>query len=172
MKIKINLPIRAKSSQDKRIVRFGKRFALINSKSTLSYKSIVLGYLMPFTEQSAILKSMFEPRTHELFAYWTFQYNNLYTKQGVINSRCADLGNDIKCVQDIILNKFIGIDDKYITYEHPTQRVMLVKTDEKIGDEPGMLLDGYGLRGPLDSPFTIFENEPEPDTSDFIFRNR
>lgn len=68
--------------------------------------------------------------------------------------------------------KIIEEDEKSITYEHPTQRVMLVKTDEKIGDESDMLLEGYGLRGPIDSPFTIFENDPEPDTSDFIFRNR
>ena len=63
-------------------------------------------------------------------------------------------------------------DEKSITYEHPTQRVMLIRTDEKMGDEPEMLLDGYGLKGPLDSPFTIFEKAPEPDTSDPIFWNR
>jgi len=68
--------------------------------------------------------------------------------------------------------KIVGEDDKYITYEHPTKKVMFVRTDEKISDEPGTLLDGYGLKGPIDSPFNIFENDPEPDTSDFIFQNR
>ena len=115
-KLFIKLPIRAKSSQDKQIARFGKRFGLRNSNSTLAFKEEVLKLLLEYKASMAIFKREFNPKIHSLHAEWTFCYSNLYTKKGEINSRCCDLGNDIKCVQDLIMNKAIGIDDKFITY--------------------------------------------------------
>ncbi len=66
----------------------------------------------------------------------------------------------------------IAKDDEFVIYEHPTFKTMLVKTDEKVDNSPDVLLGGYGLTGSLNGPFTVFENDPEPNTSDSIFRNR
>jgi len=68
--------------------------------------------------------------------------------------------------------KILTEDDRYITYEDPHQEIMEIRTDEKVEDDPDAIFGGFGLIGPVDGPFTIFENDPEPDTSDFIFRNR
>ena|ERR1022692_4192127 len=114
MELLIKLPIRAKSSQDKKIARFGKRFGVRNSDSTLLFKEQIMKLLIPFSSESILFKNKFNPKIHYIHADWSFCYDNLYTKKGEINSRCCDLGNDIKCVQDIIMNKFIGIDDKFI----------------------------------------------------------
>jgi len=68
--------------------------------------------------------------------------------------------------------KILVDDGQHIIYEHPRMILMDVKTDEKVDDEPDALFEGYGLTGPPDGPFTIFEDEAEPDTSDSIFWGR
>lgn len=68
--------------------------------------------------------------------------------------------------------KIIDEDEQYVTYGHPNLRLMDIRTDEKVDDEQDSLFEGFGLTGSPKGPFTIFENEPEPDTGDPIFRNR
>lgn len=64
-------------------------------------------------------------------------------------------------------------DEEYVTflYPSPENAWMYIRTDEKIDDELDALFEGFGLQCSTRNRLTILEDEPEPDTSDPIFRN-
>ena len=56
----------------------------------------------------------FKPLEHVLESTWFFGYENFFTvKEGIPSSKCLDLDNSTKNVQDIIF-KSMGLDDKFI----------------------------------------------------------
>jgi Holliday junction resolvase RusA-like endonuclease len=93
----------------------GKYSRLINSKATMTWKDQVVILLSSHAKNLEAFGRLFNPKIHEIHAEYTFWYGNLYTKEGIINSRCVDVGNDIKCIQDIVLNELMKVDDKFIT---------------------------------------------------------
>jgi len=70
--------------------------------------------------------------------------------------------------------EIIHEDEEFVTFLFKGRKDawMYILTDEKVDDDPSALFGGFGLSGPTRGGLTILEDEPEPDTSDPIFRKR
>lgn len=130
----IKIPIRAKSFQDKQFrkdFKTGKMF-LGKSVRTLTWEGEVSVELLKLRLETNFLKLMgtrFDPKKHCFVTIWTFAYKNSITKDGEISSKCPDIENGKKAIQDILFS-IIGVDD----------RAALMSLDRRITCEDRMSL--------------------------------
>jgi len=65
-----------------------------------------------------LFASSFNEKTHVIESHWLFGYEDFFTvKEGKVSSKCLDLDNSIKNIQDYVF-KFMQLDDKYICETH------------------------------------------------------
>lgn len=103
-------PLRAVSFQQ---ARFGKGRVFKTPKQA-GFEGSITHYLRQYESKLKIFKNFFNPEIHIIQSCWEFGYSDFFTKKdGIVSSKCLDLDNSIKNIQDVIF-KSLEIDDKFI----------------------------------------------------------
>lgn len=130
----VKIPFRAKSFQDKQIAfnQKTKRSFLMKSKSSNEFEEAIDAFFLQNRGEVFNLREiskLHDPKIHCFVCVWTFAYDNSITKEQEINSKCPDLDNGKKCIQDKIF-KILEIDDRNV----------LLNLERRIHDDDRMTL--------------------------------
>jgi Holliday junction resolvase RusA-like endonuclease len=107
--ITLEFPFRAVSFQQ---ARYGKG-RVFKTKKQEDFETKISSLLLMDRLKVNQFASLFDPEIHVIQSSWKFLYSDFFTKDNNVSSRCLDLDNSIKNIQDVIY-KFMGINDKYI----------------------------------------------------------
>lgn len=107
-KISFQFDLRAVSFQQQQFVKY-------KTPLQMTFQKLVLFELMKHKESMALFKNSFDPKTHVIESQWAFLYTDFFTKkENTVSSKCLDLDNSTKNIQDLIFKHGLEMDDKNI----------------------------------------------------------
>lgn len=81
----------------------------------MGFQKKVLFLLNSYKDQMKEFKRSFNPSIHVLESNWAFLYTDFFTKKdNAVSSKCLDLDNSTKNIQDLIFKYGLEMDDKLI----------------------------------------------------------
>ena len=106
--ISFQFDLRACSFQQQQFVKY-------KTPLQTGFQKRVLFALRERSEDMKRFKASFDPKIHVIESQWAFLYTDFFTKkENTVSSKCLDLDNSTKNIQDLIFKHGLEMNDKDI----------------------------------------------------------